>query len=134
VIVVDANVLVPVWFRSERTPLCEALARKEPLWAAPRLWLSEFRNVVVEHVRRGRVSPETAEQIVEAAIALVGSRTFDVESSNVLRRAVSSGCTAYDCEYVVLAEELGVPLVTSDRKILRAFPRIAISLEDAVRA
>lgn len=133
-IVVDANVLVPVWFRSERTPLCEALAKNDPSWAAPRLWLSEFRNVAVEDVRRGRVSPEAAEKIVESAVGFLSLRTFDVSSLNVLRRAISSGCTAYDCEYVVLAEELGVPLVTSDRQILRAFPRIAVSLEDAVKA
>jgi len=134
VIVVDTNVLVPVWFRSERTPLCEALVRKDPAWAAPRLWLSEFRNVAVEQVRKGRVSPEDAEKIVESAVGLIGARTFDVPSVNVLRRAISSRCTAYDSEYVVLAEELAVPLVTSDRQILRAFPQIAVSLEDAVRA
>jgi predicted nucleic acid-binding protein len=134
VIVVDTNVLVPLWFRSERTPLCEALLRKDPAWATPRLWLSEFRNVAVEQVRKGRVSPEAAEKVVGLAVEFLGARTFDVSSPNVLRRAISSGCTAYDCEYIVLAEELGVALVTSDRQILRAFPQIAVSLEDSVRA
>lgn len=35
------------------------------------------------------------------------------------------GCTAYDCEFVALSQRLGVPLVTLDRALLKAFPRLA---------
>jgi predicted nucleic acid-binding protein len=41
-----------------------------------------------------------------------------------------SGCTAYDCEFVHIAKELGVPLVTSDKRVLRAFPRLAVSIAE----
>jgi predicted nucleic acid-binding protein len=43
----------------------------------------------------------------------------------VLSYASSSGCTAYDCEFVVLAKILGVPLLTLDRQVIQAFPGIA---------
>jgi predicted nucleic acid-binding protein len=45
----------------------------------------------------------------------------------VLELASRSGCSAYDCEFVALAQDLEVPLVTNDRQILKAFPTIAIS-------
>jgi len=45
----------------------------------------------------------------------------------VLELAVRSRCTAYDCEFVALAKQLGVPLVTSDRQVLAAFPETAVS-------
>ena len=41
----------------------------------------------------------------------------------------ASGCLAYDCEFVALAQWLGITLVTSDSEILKVFPQAAISLE-----
>lgn len=49
--------------------------------------------------------------------------------ARVIELAAESGCTAYDCEFVSLAERLNVPLVTSDKKMFAAFPEIAISME-----
>jgi predicted nucleic acid-binding protein len=48
-----------------------------------------------------------------------------VDSRAVLRLAMQSRCSAYDCEYVAVAEAAGVPLVTNDRQILKEFPSIA---------
>jgi predicted nucleic acid-binding protein len=36
-----------------------------------------------------------------------------------------SKCSAYDCEFVALAQGLKVPLITTDRKLVREFPRTA---------
>jgi predicted nucleic acid-binding protein len=48
----------------------------------------------------------------------------------MLELAHRSGCTAYDCEFVALAEKLELPLVTSDPQILKAFPDQALSPRD----
>jgi len=45
----------------------------------------------------------------------------------VLGLAAQSGCTAYDCEFVALAADLGTRLVTADRRVLAAFPDIAVA-------
>ena len=54
---------------------------------------------------------------------------YEVTSYHVLELVKQSTCTAYDCEFVALAQELGVPLVTTDRQILDQFPHTALSLE-----
>jgi predicted nucleic acid-binding protein len=43
-----------------------------------------------------------------------------------MRLTQESGCTAYDCEFVALAKYLDVKLVTTDKDLLKAFPRVAV--------
>ncbi len=48
-----------------------------------------------------------------------------VQSERVLRLVESSRCSAYDCEFVSVAQQLGVPLITADWALLKAFPALA---------
>ena len=79
-------------------------------------------------LHRGDLEFEPALQIVEGAEEQTQGHEFSVPSAQVLARAEASRCSAYDCEFVVAAEELAVELVTCDEKLLRSFPRICRSL------
>ena len=57
------------------------------------------------------------------------SGSICVASEQMLQLATSSRCSAYDCEFVAAAQQLGVPLVNEDRAILAAFPHLARSLD-----
>lgn len=46
----------------------------------------------------------------------------------MLELVKASNCSAYDCEFVAVAEALGTTLVITDVKLLKAFPDIARSL------
>ena len=127
-IVVDTNVLAYLWLPGDRTAQAERLLRSDPDWNAPLLWRSEFRNVLAGCLRRGDVNLGTTLQIADEAEGQMRGREFSVPSAQVLARVEASDCSAYDCEFVVLAEELGVKLVTSDEKLLRSFPRVATKL------
>jgi predicted nucleic acid-binding protein len=54
-------------------------------------------------------------------------------SEQVLKLVATSRCSAYECEFVAIAQELNVPLITSDRKILTEFPNTALSMQDFAR-
>lgn len=126
-IVVDTNAVVHLLLGGVRTADVRRVYRKEPEWAAPILWRSEFRNVLTTLVRAGNLTLRDALEAMERSELLFHGREFAVESGPVLRLAAESGCSAYDCEFVALAHDLRVRLVTSDREVLAAFPSDAVS-------
>lgn len=128
-IVADTNLIAYLMMEGTRTAEARAVLRADPEWAAPLPWRSEFRNVLALYMREHHLRLADARQYAHEAEALLAGHEHHVESGTVLGLAERSMCSAYDCEFVHLAQELGVPLVTSDRKLQRAFPRTAISME-----
>jgi predicted nucleic acid-binding protein len=128
VIVVDTNVIAALFLGTEVTPAAEALLRGDGDWTAPLLWRSEFRNVLAGMIRRGRLDARGARRIAAAAEAFLRRGEYTVESDRVIELVARSRCSAYDCEFVALAEDLGVPLVTDDRLLLESFPEVARGL------
>jgi len=132
VIVVDTNLMVYLYIRNEHSEQAEKAFLKDSDWVAPLLWRSEFLNVLTACLRKGIVNLEAAIEIAGEAELLMQGGEFSVGSLDVLRLAARSRCSAYDCEFVALARELNVPLVTTDRQILSDFPDAARSLEEFV--
>jgi predicted nucleic acid-binding protein len=128
VIVVDSNVLAYLYLPGEHTAKAEALLEHDAEWAAPLLWRSEFRNILAGYMRRGTLSFEQATALQREAEDLLDGCEFDLDSRSVLELVRDSDCSAYDCEFVALAMKLKTKLVTMDGKLLRAFPKHAISL------
>lgn len=126
-IVADANLLAYLVMPGERTREAEAVLAKDPTWVAPTLWRSELRSVVHKYVERGDLTISRAVTLLGQAEDILGGREGDVDSRDVLELASRSRCSTYDCEYVALAIALGVPLVTTDRAVLKAFPDRAMT-------
>ena len=127
-IVVDTSVLAYLYLPGEYTAQAEALLERDPQWAAPVLWRSEFRNILAGYIRRSTLTFEQARDIQAEAENLLSGAEHDVDSQRVLELVRDSDCSAYDCEFVALAMKLGAALVTMDAKLLRAFPERALPL------
>ncbi len=121
-IVVDTNVLAHFWLPSDHTELCEQLFQWDPEWLAPVLWKSEFRNVVILYIRKNLIGLPEAIQLTEKAEKQMEEREFHINSVQVYDLAANSNCSSYDCEFISLAEELDIKLITMDNQILRSFP------------
>ena len=128
-IVVDVNAIAYLWIPGEMTNLAEKALAKDPHWVSSILWRSEFRNILSGYLRRGQLDAEAVARCLEGAEAQLAGCEFLVPSSLVMRKVANSSCTAYDCEYAALADDLGTTLVTSDKLILAQFPGIATSLK-----
>ncbi|MFZ0448599.1 MAG: type II toxin-antitoxin system VapC family toxin [Desulfatiglandaceae bacterium] len=129
-IVVDTNIIGYLYLSSERSGQVEKVLFSDSEWTAPLLWRSEFRNVLALYIRKEILSLGDALDIMEQAIILMQRNEYEVISHQVLHLVKESTCSAYDCEFVALARDLGVPLVTVDKQILNQFPNDTIPLDE----
>jgi len=132
-IVVDTNIIRYFFLKGEFTELAEKAFRRDPHWVAPLLWRSEFRNVLALCLRKGILSLEDATQIMLEAELLMKGNEYSVTSLDTFRLVSQSDCSAYDCEFVALARDLRIPMVTTDKQVLRDFPETTIGLDQFVK-
>lgn len=126
-IVADTNLITYLLLGGQNYPAVRATFLLDPEWAAPLLWRSEFRSVLLKYMRGGHLALVDALRLHDRAESLVAGREHAVRTDDVLALAEKSGCSAYDCEFAALAASLGVHLVTEDRGMLAAFPHLAVT-------
>ena len=127
-IVVDTNIIAYLFLEGEFSSQAENLLQEDDHWAAPVLWRSEFRNVLAHYLRKDILSIDQCQDIIIESMNLMNGREYEVASFQVLNLVSSSDCSAYDCEFVALAQDLDTHLITVDKKILSEFPSIAFEL------
>ena len=126
-IVVDTNVVVYYVLTTPQTQVARQIRDADSDWHVPSFWLSEFRDAMSEYIRSGELTLRGALDAMDFAKRKLADKEHKVDSVRVMELVANSACSAYDCEYVALALQLGVPLVTADRRILREFPDVAVS-------
>lgn len=131
-IVVDAHIIAALLLRSEKTSIARQLLIHDTVWIAPLIWRSEFRQILSYYIRKQILSLHQANMVMQEAENLMQGGQFDVPSLEIFVLAEEYDCPAYTVEYAALAQELGVPWVTTDRSSLRKFPQIAVSAEEFV--
>jgi len=132
-LVVDTNIIGYFFITGEFSNEAENVFNKDPNWAAPLLWRSEFRSVLAQYMRNSTLTIDDAAEIMESAAQLMESNEYDVVSSQILELVANSTLSAYDCEFVALARDIGVKMVTTDKRILKNFPGFCISLNEFVK-
>lgn len=105
--------------------------RREPDWRLPDLWRHEFMNVLATYARQGGATLEQARVLWRRAVELFGPREHASDAEAALGLAVKAPVSAYDGQYVALAQRLQTILVTEDRRLLKAFPETACSMQAA---
>ena len=131
-IVVDTNVIASMWVPNDMDEWVYKVLKKDDNWVAPLLWRSEFRNILSLYLRREMLELSGVLQATEEAEQLMNTNEFEVNSIQVMSFVSDSSCSAYDCEFVALADDLNVQLITFDKKIIHEFPNIAIGPEEFV--
>jgi len=124
--VADTNVLAALMLPTAENAGVISLFRQDPDWRLPPLWRSEFRHVLLKFVRAGILERAQAVALWGKAVERFALHEEPVDGQRVLELAIQSGCSSYDAEFVVLAEQLGCRLLTFDRKLLQLFPAVTL--------
>ena len=128
-IVADTNLIVYLFITGDQTSLAQEVLLKDPHWIVPPLWQSEFRNVLAGYIRLGMTLAQ-ARHLMSDALLTLEKRQVIPSSENIIDLISQSDCSAYDCEFIALAQQLNVLLVTADKQLLNRFPDLAVSLEE----
>lgn len=131
-IVVDSNVVAYFWVNGPLTEIAQRVQTKDSDWHVPILWRSELRSILTGYLRDGSLSAEQITRLMVSAEESFVGREHIVPSEKVFRIAGETRLSAYDCEFVALASTLGVPLVTADKAVLKAFPDRALTMHQFV--
>lgn len=125
-IVVDTNVIAYLLIQGDYTESIVKLREQDSEWIAPRLWLDEFLNVLAISERQNVISSEISDNTLELACELMQGRSYDLPAQRVLSTARRTGCSAYDSQYICLAEDMGLKLYTFDAKVLKNCSELAV--------
>jgi predicted nucleic acid-binding protein len=133
-IVADTNLVAYFIIPGTTTPDAESVRAKDNDWVAPGLLRFEWLNVVAQQFRLNHVDRDCALRTFRRGLTLVNFTKLQSDPLFILNMCQTSGCSPYDLEFIWLAMELGVPLVTADQKLIDAFPGVAVHLSEFGRA
>jgi predicted nucleic acid-binding protein len=131
-IVVDTNIISYLLIPNDTyNPLAEAIYQKDSRWSSPLLWRYEFMSVLSIYLRKDLMDVASCKSVYKEAMDLVISGPIS-NSDAVFNIVQQSSLSSYDFEFVALAMQTGLPLITEDKKILREFPDVAFSMKTYV--
>jgi predicted nucleic acid-binding protein len=116
--VIDASALAAVVFAESKLPIVEPLIVGHRL-LAPHLLKSELTNVCVKKLRTEPAQRDTILGLFSIAWDMpIGFH--DIEPREVVTLADRLRLSAYDASYLWLARNLGIELVTLDKRLEKA--------------
>ncbi len=129
-IVVDTNIVAYAYLKGDRTSLTQKLRELDSQWRLPTLWRHEFLNLLSMYVQHGGCQATKAVEIWDKVFVNLSPCESVVDMAMALKIACESKISAYDAQFITLAQNLGVPCVTEDNVLLKKFPGVAVSMTD----
>ena len=135
--VLDACVAVKWYVPEEHSDVARLLLDENFSLTVPRLFFSEFGNILWKKFTRGEISRE---DVADAATRLRSAALKPMPDELLLDAAIALACDlkhpVYDCVYLALADSLGTALVTADQKFANkvADPARVVFVTDFLKA
>ena len=131
-VLVDTNVIAPLYVRSARTEAVEELFARDAVWRTEPLALIELSNMLITYERSRYITAATARDCLNRAAAFLQPHLFRVSHQAALEAALDYRVTAYDARFLALADQLGIRLITEDARLRAAAPALTQSLAEVL--
>jgi predicted nucleic acid-binding protein len=131
-VIVDTNIIAPLYVRSARTDTVAELFARDAVWRTEPLALIELSNVLITYERSRHITAATARDCLNRAAAFLQPHFFRVSHQAALEAALDYRVTAYDARFLALARQVGARLITEDAKLRAAAPALTQSLAEAL--
>jgi predicted nucleic acid-binding protein len=131
-LVVDTNIIVPLYVRASASEAVRELRDRDAVWRTDPFALIEFSNVLTTYERARYLTKAMAKECLARAQSFLRPHYFSVTHEAALELAVRYKLTAYDGRFLALAQQLGSQLVTEDAKLRAAAPALTQSLAEAL--
>jgi predicted nucleic acid-binding protein len=132
--VVDASVAVKWILPEEHSDAARELLAGEHELIAPPLISTEIAHVLLKSVRRKELTRARAANALAQIERWLQTLEFEGAWGRLFSLAERCQISAYDANYVALALELDVRLITADQRLVRALgvvlPRVAVWIAD----
>jgi len=123
--VIDASILAQTVIKEEYTELALKLIEKLESIYAPPLILYEIGNTLIILIHRKLITKEDALRKLRFLTAIPTLNIKEPTLDKVAEIAIELKTTFYDASYLALALEIGVPLITADRKLCEKGKKVA---------
>ena len=123
--VIDASILAQTVIKEEYTELALKLIEKLESIYAPPLILYEIGNTLIILIHRKLITKEDALRKLRFLTAIPTLNIKEPTLDKVAEIAIELKTTFYDASYLTLALEIGVPLITADRKLCEKGKKVA---------
>jgi predicted nucleic acid-binding protein len=119
VIVVDVNILIYLLADVPERAQAVALVQHDADCRLPALRRHEFLNVLATLTRSAYLEAADAAALWQHAQSFCEPMELEPDPLAALQLSVGLGISGYDAQYLALAEQLEVPLVTNDRRLIQ---------------
>jgi predicted nucleic acid-binding protein len=127
-IIADTNLIAYLLIDGPFSNVAQKVWDRDGDWLSPVVWHYELLNLLATAVRNEKLAHEKAMDVWAHAPAFV--RDAEVPPLEVFDLSIGAKFATFDCYYVVLARKMARPLVTADKKLLKEFGDVAVSIED----
>jgi len=120
-LVIDASVLVKMFFKEEHSETSTHLIENASELLAPDFLWAEVVHVVWKRLRRREIGAADATDLVNMMLRVPVTTCGCFELADAaFELATRTGCAVYDGLYVALAVRENIPLVTGDQRLANA--------------